>query len=92
MDARQDSAEEVKELSVNGDERKRGCIDRSAEKAAILLKNLDKNIDQRPRVKMRRLYNGLKRRLGGSRKPQDTSERRLGRHQETVQCKLNATD
>ena len=43
MDARQDSAEEVKELSVNGDERKRGCIDRGAEKAAILL-NLDENM------------------------------------------------
>ena len=91
MDAGRDSGRKIKERNVSGDELKRDHTDRCAEKAAILLENLDKNIDLRPRVKMC-LDNGLKRRLDGSRKLQDTSVRRPGRRQETVQCKLNATD
>ena len=51
MDAGLDSVDKIKERNVSGDERKRGRIDRCAEKAAILL-NLDENIDPRLRVKM----------------------------------------
>ena len=50
MDTGRDSDDKIKEINVN--ERKRGCIDRCAEKADILLKNLDEKIVLRPRVKM----------------------------------------
>ena len=71
-DAGHDSAHKIKELNVNSDERKCGHINRRVEKADILLKNLDKNIDLRPLIKMY-LDNGLKRKVDGSRKLQDTS-------------------
>ena len=48
MDAGLDSVDKIKERNVSGDERKRGRIDRCAEKAAILMKSLDRNIDLRP--------------------------------------------
>ena len=72
MDAGQDSADKIKEHDAIGDERKHGCTDRCAEKAIILLKNLNKIVDLRPQVKMC-LDNGLKCRLDGSRRLQDTS-------------------
>ena len=37
MDAGRDSADKIKERNAGGDERKRGRVDRCAEKAAILL-------------------------------------------------------
>ena len=70
MDAGRDGSDKIKERNVSTNEHKRGRIDRCAKKAAILLKNLD--ISMRPRVKMH-LDNGLKRRVDGSRKLQDTS-------------------
>ena len=45
MDAGRDSADKVKERNAIGDERKRGRIDGCAEKAVILLKNSNKNVD-----------------------------------------------
>ena len=42
MSAGQDGAGKIKEHNVSGDEHKRGRIDIYAEKAAILLMNLDK--------------------------------------------------
>ena len=42
MDAGPDSADKIKEHNASGDEHKRGRIDIYAEKAAILLMNLDK--------------------------------------------------
>ena len=65
MDAGRDSADKNKERNAIGDERKRGRTDRCAEKAITLLKNLNKNIDLRPQVKMC-LDNKLKRRLDDS--------------------------
>ena len=72
MDAGRDSADKIKERNTIGDERKRGRADRCAEKAITLLKNLNKIVDLRPQVKMC-LDNGLKCRLDGSRRLQDTS-------------------
>ena len=67
MDAGRDRDGRTEELNVNGDERKRGRIDRCAEKADILLKNLDKKVELQLRVKMcfdnrlkRRLYDSCK--------------------------------
>ena len=51
MDAGLDSIDKIKERNVSGDERRRGRIDRCAEKAATLTKDLDRNIDLRPRVR-----------------------------------------
>ena len=47
MDARLDSVDKIKERNVNGDERKRGRIDRCAEKAAIL--SLDEGLGEKYR-------------------------------------------
>ena len=41
MDAGRDGADKIKERIVSTNEHERGRIDRCAEKAAILLKNLD---------------------------------------------------
>ena len=71
MDAGRDSAYKIKERNAIDDERKCGRIDRCVEKDIILLKNLNKNVDLRPQVKMC-LDNGLKRSLDGSRRLQDT--------------------
>ena len=71
MDAGRDSADKIKERNAIGDERKRGRTDRCAEKAIILLKNLNKIVDLRPQVKIC-LGNGLKRSLDGSRRLHDT--------------------
>ena len=72
MDTGLDSADKVKERNAIGDERKRSRIDRCTEKDVILLKNLNKNVNLRPQVKMC-LDNWLKFRLDGSRRLQDTS-------------------
>ena len=48
MDARRNSADKIRVRNVSGDERKRSRIHRCAEKAVILLKNLDEKIDLRP--------------------------------------------
>ena len=71
MDAGRDSADKIKERNTIGDERKRGRIDRCTEKDVILLKNLNKNVNLRPQVKMC-LDNGLKLSLDGSRRLHDT--------------------
>ena len=46
MDAGRDSADEIRERNVSGDERMRSRIHRCAEMAVILLKNLDEKIDR----------------------------------------------
>ena len=55
MDAGRDSAEKIRARNVSGDERKRDRIDRCTEKATILLKDLDRKIGLRPRVKCVRI-------------------------------------
>ena len=51
MDAGRDSGRRIKERNVSGDVLKRNRTDRCAEKAATTLtKDLDRNIDLRPRV------------------------------------------
>ena len=72
MDAGRDSGRRIKERNVSGDVLTRNRTDRCAEKAITLLKYLNKIVDLRPQVKMC-LDNGLKRRLYGSRRLQDTS-------------------
>ena len=91
MDAGRDSADKIKERNAIGDERKRSRIDRCTEKDVILLKNLNKNVNLRPQVKMC-LDNGLKRSLDGSRRLHDTPVWGPGRRRKTVECKPNATD
>ena len=71
VDAGRDSADKIKESNAGSDERERGRVDRCAEKAITLLKNLNKIVDLRPQVKMC-LDNGLKRSLDGSRRLHDT--------------------